>query len=96
MRGAAIFAVVVATLFAFAGVLQLSQATTGVGLIAFACFIAIGARLMQASGHHERAVEALALVTPKPQRPPPPEDPPYVRPENIEQVAKQYGVSTRP
>lgn len=93
MRGGAIFAAVIATLFALFGLIDLSQATRGVGLIAFACFVAIGARLMQASSH-QRTIEA--FLTPKPQRPPPPENPPYVRPENIEQVAKQYGVSTRP
>jgi hypothetical protein len=41
-----------------AGVLSLSQATSGVGLIAVACFFAICARIAQASPGHVTAAAA--------------------------------------
>ena len=39
-------------LAAIAGLLFMSQATTGVGLLAAACFVAILARIAQAAKHH--------------------------------------------
>lgn len=51
MRGGAIFAVVVATVLACYGATQLSEATAGLGVILLACFVLIGAHLMQASAH---------------------------------------------
>ncbi|WP_155292130.1 hypothetical protein [Xanthomonas vasicola] len=50
-------ALVVIAVFAVAiGVLSLSQATMGVGVIAIGCFIAILARLAQASEHNKAAI----------------------------------------
>jgi hypothetical protein len=40
---------VIALLVALAGLISLSQATLGVGLIGFGCFLGILARLVQAS-----------------------------------------------
>jgi len=46
---------IVASLLAIIGLLSLSKATSGVGLIAFACFVAILSRLAQAQAQHARA-----------------------------------------
>ncbi|MGS0516354.1 hypothetical protein ACQR5T_20955 [Xanthomonas oryzae pv. oryzicola] len=48
--------VVIAILAVAIGVLSLSQATMGVGVIAIGCFIAILARLAQASEHNKAAI----------------------------------------
>lgn len=40
------------------GLLFLSEATTGVGLIAAGCFLAIIARIAQASSHHRAVMRA--------------------------------------
>lgn len=45
--------VIIAILAVVFGVLSLSQATMGVGIIAIGCFIAILARLAQAAEHHQ-------------------------------------------
>lgn len=45
--------VIAAILLGCVGALFLSQATTGVGIIAFACLLAILARITQASDHHQ-------------------------------------------
>ncbi|WP_208588000.1 hypothetical protein [Xanthomonas fragariae] len=45
--------VIISILAVAIGVLSLSQATMGVGVIAIGCFIAILARLAQASEHHK-------------------------------------------
>lgn len=48
--------VVIALLTVAIGVLSLSQATMGVGVIAIGCFIGILARLAQASEHNRAAI----------------------------------------
>lgn len=48
--------VVIAILAVAIGVLSLSQATMGVGVIAIGCFIGIFARLAQASEHNRTAI----------------------------------------
>lgn len=50
-----ILLVVGAVLLGLAGLLELSQATLGVGLIALACLLAILARIEQATRQHYRA-----------------------------------------
>lgn len=40
------------------GLLFLSEATTGIGLIAAGCFLAIVARIAQASSHHRSIMRA--------------------------------------
>jgi hypothetical protein len=62
----AIALVVLGSLMAGAGLLQLSSATSGVGLIGFACFLAIVARLAQASVHQRNAFRAGATAAPPP------------------------------
>lgn len=47
---------IVATLAVLFGAFSLSQATMGVGIITIGCFIAILARLAQASQHHREAM----------------------------------------
>lgn len=44
--------VIIAILAVGYGLLSLSQATLGVGMIAIGCFVAILARLVQAAEHH--------------------------------------------
>lgn len=51
--------VVVALLAGVIGLLFMSQATTGVGLICFACLLAILARMAQAHEHHKTAARIL-------------------------------------
>ena len=58
----------VAVLFGLGGILSLSQATSGVGLIAFACFLGILARHFQADAHERRRLPKPAPV-PKPNNP---------------------------
>ncbi|WP_158070188.1 hypothetical protein [Xanthomonas campestris] len=48
--------VVIAILAVAIGVLSLSQATMGVGVIAIGCFIGILARLAQAAEHNRAAI----------------------------------------
>ena len=48
--------VVIAILAVAIGVLSLSQATMGVGVIAIGCFIGILARIAQASEHNRAAI----------------------------------------
>jgi hypothetical protein len=50
--------IVFAVLAGAAGLLFLSQATTGVGLIGFGCLLAILARIAQAAGHQEHCTPA--------------------------------------
>lgn len=70
-----LFLSLVAIAVAVLGVLSLSQATQGVGLIGLACFIGILTRIGQAGMHreqqHKEAVAALAAAQPVPQPPPP-------------------------
>lgn len=61
--GSSIFAgvlVAVALLSAAGGVASLSNATAGVGGIAFACFLGILARVVQAERHHAALVRVLS------------------------------------
>ncbi|WP_158606133.1 hypothetical protein [Simplicispira hankyongi] len=51
-----IFLVILGILVVIGGILSLSQATLGVGLIAIGCFLAILARLAQAEAQHRRAL----------------------------------------
>ncbi len=51
--------ILVAILTAVGGLLFLSQATTGVGIIGIACLLAIFARLAQASDQHKKAMQTL-------------------------------------
>jgi hypothetical protein len=69
--------VILAVLAALFGLFSLSEATTGVGIIAFACFLGILARLAQASAHARPARET-ATVAPSP-RPLTPEERPHVQ-----------------
>jgi len=57
--------VILALLVLGAGVLSLSQATLGVGLIGIACFLGIMARLAQAEAHTSRVISALWRVNEK-------------------------------
>lgn len=49
-----------ALLMGIFGLATLSEATTGVGAIAFGCLSAIGARILQASRHHKAHMAAQA------------------------------------
>ena len=49
------FLIAIALLVAAVGVLFLSEATSGVGMIAFACLLGIIARIAQASDHRAKA-----------------------------------------
>jgi len=60
MRNLAIVFVVIGGLALIGGLTSLSNATSGVGGIAVACFFGILARLAQASAHHD---EVLKLLT---------------------------------
>lgn len=84
----ALLLVLASGLTAFAGFVQLTQATVGVGTIALACYLGIVARLVQASGHLDaekdlfaglrRTIRGDTPQTPKPtaapliHEPPPP------------------------
>ena len=56
--------VVLALIAAAAGAFMLTQATTGAGLIALACFLGILARLAQARGHHTQLKRLLGEEEP--------------------------------
>ena len=43
-----------------AAVLELTQATVGVGLVGIGCYLLIWARIVQASNHHRRLQDSLA------------------------------------
>ena len=49
-----IFLVILGLLVVLGGILSLTQATLGVGLIAIGCFLAILARLAQAEAQHRK------------------------------------------
>jgi hypothetical protein len=51
-----IFLVVLGLLVVLGGILSLTQATLGVGLIAIGCFLAILARLAQAEVQHRKTL----------------------------------------
>lgn len=55
--------IVIAWLIAFASWLFVSQATSGVAGMCFACFLVISARLVQAERHHQQLVERLGART---------------------------------
>lgn len=56
--------VVVAVLFGLGGLLFLSEATSGVGLIAFGCLLAILGRIHQAGQHHTETKAARERLSP--------------------------------
>jgi hypothetical protein len=70
MRGGAFFAAVVATGLACYGATQLTEATAGVGIILLACFVAIGAHIMQASEHARKLDDQLERLARRPSPPP--------------------------
>ena len=51
-----IFLVILGILVVLGGILSLTQATMGVGLIAIGCFLAILARLAQAEAQHRQVL----------------------------------------
>jgi hypothetical protein len=51
-----IFLVILGLLVVLGGILSLTQATLGVGLIAIGCFLAILARLAQAEVQHRKTL----------------------------------------
>ena len=57
-----IFLIIVAVILGIAGLLFLSEATTGVGLIGLACLAGILARLIQAAEHQDRLEKRLILM----------------------------------
>lgn len=57
-----IFLLILAFVAAAIGLLSLSQATAGVGIIAFACLLAIAARIAQASAHSSAPAGAISPV----------------------------------
>ena len=59
--------VVLACIVAVAGFLSLSEATSGVGILATACLLAILARIAQASSQHAALMRA--ILPPQPRRP---------------------------
>ena len=69
MRGGAYYAVVVATLLACYGATQLTEATEGLGVILLACFVAIGAHIMQASEHARKLDDQLERLGRRPSPP---------------------------
>lgn len=52
------FLIALAVVAAFVGLMLMSNATSGVGVIAFACFLLILARITQATEHHNAAMKA--------------------------------------
>ncbi len=54
-----ILLVIIALLVAFVGALFLTEATMGVGIICGACFLAILARITQASSQHEKLMKKI-------------------------------------
>lgn len=57
-----IFLIIVAIILGIAGLLSLSEATQGVGLIGLACLAGILARLRQAADHQEQLEKRLILM----------------------------------
>lgn len=64
MEALAVILVIFACIVAMLGLLLMSQATAGVGVIGVACLLAILARLAQAQHHHQEAMRALHRPTP--------------------------------
>jgi len=59
--------VMASVLFVLGGFVSMSQATIGVGSVAIACYLAIVARILQASAHADRlAAKVDALKPPAP------------------------------
>lgn len=75
--------------------LGVSNATSGVAGICFSCFLLILARMVQAEKQHKELLARLQV--PASPAPPPRRTEPEVAitGENIAQVARKYGVSTR-
>lgn len=60
MPSSTILLVGLGVVFAGLGVLMLSEATRGVGLICAGCFAGVWARVIQAGAHHHNVLRALA------------------------------------
>ena len=73
MGGGTSILVVLAVLVSLLGLLALSQATTGVGLIAASCLLAIFARISQANHHHRKLISMLEKSEPTKVQPSPEE-----------------------
>jgi uncharacterized paraquat-inducible protein A len=54
-----VFLLVVGTIAVLGGVVMLSNATMGVGVVAFGCFMGICARIAQASQHQKELLRAM-------------------------------------
>ena len=54
-----IFLAILGLIVGFIGLMSLSQATLGVGIIAFGCFLAILARIVQADKHTAKLLKQL-------------------------------------
>jgi hypothetical protein len=57
--------ITLAVLFALGGLLELTGATAGVGILALACLLAIFARIAQASGQHRELMGRPRVEEPK-------------------------------
>jgi hypothetical protein len=64
----ATFLLIIATFAACIGSLALTQATAGVGGICVGCFLAICARIAQASAHHKQLMASNTAVVPPVQK----------------------------
>jgi hypothetical protein len=67
-RTGTIALVVLSLLLAVLGLVLMSQATAGVGIIAFGCLVAILARIAQAGRHHNELKELRREQSPFEQR----------------------------
>ena len=56
------FLIVLGLLAAAGGLLSLSEATTGVGIIGFGCFLGVLARIAQADKQHKASIEKLGKL----------------------------------
>jgi hypothetical protein len=82
-----------AFLIALVSCLFVSQATSGVAGICFACFLAIAARVTQANDHHRELLRALADSAATRQTAPKPEG--QARPLTLEEKAAAAGITSR-
>ena len=62
--------VMASVLFVLGGFVSMSQATIGVGSVAIACYLAIVARILQASAHADRLAAKVDALKPPPITPP--------------------------
>lgn len=64
LSGGGILLIILAVVAAVVGLLALSSATLGVGILALACFLGICVRLTQAARHHQEVMAALHAPAP--------------------------------